>query len=500
MSDKYHSPYLENEYTPLKFADQSNDWIPLNITYGTIPPILNGYFLRNSSNPQHKPHHDYHWFDGDGYIQGVKFQSGKAFFKGKFIQTDKFLREQKEGKSLHGGLKSPLSANNRLKGIKDLLSFIFLGKNPFPNTSNTDLVYHHNTLFSLWMLCGNAYKIDPETLDTLGSYNFASPKNKHTGIAHGISAHPKVSPKDDTLFVMDFVHSWKRHSTPTLYLSSVSTDASEIKTQKIEVSGRHLLHDMAVTENYVIIADMPAEMSPLGLKYRHNKPARFGILRGDFQKIAHPKTQKQQDVLWFDDPSGCYIVHVINAYEEGDKIVLFALRKPHLELNRKLSNEITDVFDGYLHKWEFNLKTGEIENGTGTDMKPYFPIGSEFPTINEQYEGKKHQFSYLPSISRTPQFNFNAFSKYDHSTNTYTTYQLPKNVYLGEVRYVSRNNDQEDNGWLLTFVTDTREDPISTYLYIFDAQDISKGPLTILSIPVNIPIGFHTVWIDKTAT
>ena len=492
------SPYLQNEYKPVKLEEESEDWELLQLVHGEIPKGLNGYFLRNSSNPQFQPAHKYHWFDGDGFIQGVKLKNGKAYFKGRFIRTRKFIEENAREKSMYGGLNGPVSRNNFLATLRRLVSFVIHGKNPFPNTSNTDLVYHHNTLFSLWLMCDTAYKIDLHTLDTEGEYHFNTQQNQFQGVKHGISAHPKVCPKDDRLFVMDFVSSWKRKQKPHAYISSISHDSKEISTQRIQISGRHLLHDIAVTEHYVMLIDMPAEMSPLGLKYRRNKPSRFGVLRTDFKKMTDPKTKEETDIIWFDDPSGCYIIHIINAYEENDNIVLYALRKDYLEIKRKKSNEVTDVFDGYLHKWVLNLNTGEIENKTGEPLREYFPKGSEFPTINSKLEGLKHRFSYLPHISRTSTFNFDGFSRFDHNTNTYQQYNFPKHVYNGELRYISNPEFPEDEskGWLITYVHDYTESNGRVYIDIFDADKISQGPICRLLLPRLIPIGFHTTWVD----
>lgn len=498
MSTTKINPYLKNEYQPLKLQDELENWIELPILKGAIPVELAGYFLRNSSNPQFHPNNKYHWFDGDGYIQGCKFSRGKVFFKGRFIRTEKFLEEKAKGKSLYGGLRGPINKNNTFQSLQRLWHFVIGGKNPFPNTSNTDLVYHHQTLFSLWMLGGTPYKIDLETLETQGQYKFESPANNYKGLTHGAAAHPKVCPKDDTLFVMDFAPSWNRFKTPSLYLSSISKDATTIHTKKIKISGRRLLHDIAVTENYVLLLDFPATMTPWGLQYQQEQPARFGVVPCDFQKIKHPKTKQLEEVLWFDDPSGCYIIHVVNAYEEGNKIVLLALRKPYLNINKRATDKEGDVFAGHLHQWEFDLETGEISQQTGQSLRAHFPHGSEFPSINSHFEGLKNRYSYLPHVSATPLFNFDAFSKYDHANNSYSTYTFPKGMYTGELRFVPRQAAQkEDEGWLVTYVNDTRQGKNEAFLYVFDAQHIEEGPIAIAQIPVCLPIGFHTTWVNQ---
>ena len=488
--------YLQMEYAPVPVKAELDDWTEMELLEGEVPVELNGYFLRNSSNPQFTPANKYHWFDGDGFIQGIHLSGGKARFKGKFVRTRKFEREQKRRKSVYGGLRGPISQNDFVNSAARLSKFVLAGTNPFGNTSNTDLVFHNGRLLSLWMLCGEAYEIDLPSLETVGVCDFSNGRQR---VEHGVSAHPKTCPKDGTLFIMDFVSSWKRFEKPHLWVSSISEDGSEIKTRKFTITGRHLLHDMAVTENYVVLLDMPAAMTPLGMKYQREKGTHFGICRTDFSPIPDPETGEDKEIIWFSDPSGCYIIHVVNAYEENGKVILFALRKDQLKLSKNPKDSPGEVFCGYLHKWECDLKSGKIRHIVGESYREHYPVGSEFPVLNPSREGLKNRYSYLPGVAPQNRFNFDSFSKFDHEELEYEKVKYPKNWYVGEVRFVEHPNanGKEDKGWVLAFVHHLTKENSEAFFEIYDAENLGGGPVARLRIPVHIPIGFHTVWIDQ---
>ena len=51
----------------------------------------------------------------------------------------------------------------------------------------------------------------------------------------------------------------------------------------------------------------------------------------------------------------------------------------------------------------------------------------------------------------------------------------------------------EDDGYVVTFTTDTND--WKSYALIFDARDISVGPVAKIHMPHRMPAGFHTLWV-----
>ena len=66
--------------------------------------------------------------------------------------------------------------------------------------------------------------------------------------------------------------------------------------------------------------------------------------------------------------------------------------------------------------------------------------------------------------------------------------------YLGECIFVAKENGKdEDDGYVLSILTNGKEN--TSQFVIFDAKDISKGPISRLDIKgTNIPFGLHGSW------
>ncbi|MDE5107983.1 MAG: carotenoid oxygenase family protein, partial [Trichodesmium sp. St17_bin3_1_1] len=90
------NPFLSNNFAPIKEEITAED---LKII-GELPPDLSGMFVRNGPNPQFNPIGEYHWFDGDGMLHGVRINNGKASYRNRYVRTKKFQLENQEGKAV----------------------------------------------------------------------------------------------------------------------------------------------------------------------------------------------------------------------------------------------------------------------------------------------------------------------------------------------------------------------------------------------------------------
>ena len=66
---------------------------------GRLPPELDGMFVRNGPNPQFPPRGNYHWFDGDGMVHGVRVQGGAASYRNRYVRTAGWRAERRAGKA-----------------------------------------------------------------------------------------------------------------------------------------------------------------------------------------------------------------------------------------------------------------------------------------------------------------------------------------------------------------------------------------------------------------
>src|SRR5690606_4410895 len=115
-----------------------------------------------------------------------------------------------------------------------------------------------------------------------------------------------------------------------------------------------------------------------------------------------------------------YIYHVINAWEEGDEVVMDACRMLHpeppgarrgSELDRMLA---WLTMDARITRWRFDLATGRTRQ---LDLGDRLGDRScEFPTINSARAGQKTRYSYLMSIPAEPTIRFDGIIKHDNVT------------------------------------------------------------------------------------
>jgi carotenoid cleavage dioxygenase len=175
-----YGPLLTGVHAPISQELQLSD---LKLIKGSIPMDLNGVYLRAGPNARYAPNGRYHPFDGDGMVHSAHFENGHLVYRNRWVQTEGFVEEQAAGQATHYGIRETLKGRPD-KRLKD--------------TANTDIVGHRGKALALWYMSGDAYEIDPITLETLG---------KSQAIANSggkISAHAKVDEVTEEMMFFDY--------------------------------------------------------------------------------------------------------------------------------------------------------------------------------------------------------------------------------------------------------------------------------------------------------
>jgi carotenoid cleavage dioxygenase len=457
------NPYLTGKYAPVEKEITAEKLAVI----GEIPKDLNGVYVRNGPNPRYAPQGRYHWFDGDGMLHAVHIKDGQISYRNRYIHTEGFARESAAGQGLWTGIME--SRANNPAGM------------PLKDTANTDLLYHNGHLLALWYMAGKAYKVDACTLETLGFEDFEG-KFHNT-----MSAHAKVDDKTGELFFFDY-----GPRPPYMTYGVASADGQLTHLVPIDLPGPRSPHDMAITEHYSILFDLPffADPDALGkgrtkVRLHRDIPTRIGVI---------PRYGASDSIRWF-EAEPCYMYHTINAWEEGDEIVLDGCQvldpEPHgnggSALERMLSYLLVHA---RLYRWRLNLRTGEVKEGPLDDRN------TEFPTMNLARLGRPTRYAYNVSIPEASTLQFDGLVKYDTSTGRSETHWFGPGRYGSEAPFAPRANAQtEDDGYLLTFVHDERED--ISELLIIDAQNMTAEPVARVRLPQRVPLGFHATWVPE---
>ncbi|WP_298017304.1 carotenoid oxygenase family protein [uncultured Parasphingopyxis sp.] len=463
-------PYLNGAWAPNFEEHDASDMEVI----GTIPADLDGIYVRNTENPVHQPIGRYHPFDGDGMLHMMRFSNGTAEYKNRFVRTKDFEAEAEAGEALWAGFMEPTAKSKRPGcGIASHLR----------DSSSTDVLVRNGKILSTFWQCGEGYLLDPETLDTLGIEEWTP--------VDGLSAHPKLDATTGELMFFNY-----GGTAPYMHYGVVGAD-NELKHYiPIELPGTRLPHDMAISDNYSVLNDFPLFPIPEALENGYFVPQFVEGMKSRFAVL--PRYGSPEDVMWFEaEPT--YVLHWTNCWEDGDEVVLEGYFQkgplpPPLESmgdRYKLLAASIDLHSlrPHLHRWRFNLKTGETAEARVCDQEHV-----EFGNINPDRYGREHRYVYS-AHGKKGWFLFDGLVKHDLKAPTAEKVLFGEGRFGSEAPFVPRKGAiEEDDGYLVSFVTDMKRDRSECVVY--DARDLEQGPLCQVILPHRICSGTHATWAE----
>ena len=454
------NPYIRGFYAP---EPQEFTAIDLPVV-GELPKDLYGAFTRNGPNPARPPSGLHHWFDGDGMVHSIYFENGKAEYRNRYVRSADFVADLAGSCGAAGVLKPASRAR---------------GEKVYKDTANTDLVVHNGELMALWYISGTPVRIHPRTLDGMREETFGGKLPRH------VSAHSKVDPVSGEFVFFDYAL-----YEPWMSFGTVSKDNVLTHFSKVELPGPRLPHDMGLTENYVILHDLPVVFTERGLRNNlwqielRDQPARFGVV---------PRNGSGAQVRWFEtDP--CYIYHVINAWEDGEEVVMTACRmvpnglKPNTAYGPYASMVAVLNLHGVAVEWRMNMRTGQIKQRQIDDR-----IG-EFPVVNLDKASRKTRWSYHVAIAPGDMQRFDGLYKYDLQSGACQVHRYAEGCGGSEAGFAPRiGAADEDEGYVIVFVTDPSSD--RSEVQVLNSKTFEDGPIARVPLPGRVPAGFHGTWV-----
>ncbi len=467
----------EHPYRTGPWRPQTTEWKAddLQVVEGEIPADLDGVYLRNTENPVHPSLKNYHPFDGDGMIHVVGFRDGKAFYRNRFIRTDGLVAEEEAGHALWAGLAENPAAALRDDG--------WGARRRMKDASSTDVIVHRGTALTSFYQCGDLYRVDPFSAETVGKSSW------HGNFPHqwGVSAHPKVDDKTGELLFFNY-----SKEAPYMHYGVVDAADELVHYVDVPLPGPRLPHDMAFTQNYAILNDFPLFWEPEALakgahiaRFHPEMPSRFAVI---------PRRGSTADITWF-EAEATYTLHFVNAYEEGDEIILdgFFQGDPEPPDNglgdrwqRAFRFLALDRMQARLHRWRLNLVTGLVKEEQLSDTI------TEFGMVNSDYLTGDYRYVYA-ATGKPGWFLFDGLVKHDLKNGTEERYSLGEGVYGSETAMAPRVGGRcEDDGYLVTITSDMNED--ASYCLVFDAARVGDGPVCKLKLPERVSSGTHSTW------
>ena len=147
---------------------------------------------------------------------------------------------------------------------------------------------------------------------------------------------------------------------------------------------------------------------------------------------------------------------------------------------------------GRLCRWKFDL-----DKATDTFAQEFLDDqAAEFPRIDERRAGLEYRHGFYATAERRDVGDrgvFNGISHIDHETGRRRDWCLPGGDTISEPVFVARSDSAgEGDGFLLA--TAFRWDEKRSDLLVFDAGDVSQGPVAVANLDTRVPQGFHGIW------
>lgn len=447
---------------------------------GSLPAAIRGAFYQVSPDPQYPPllGQDI-FFNGDGMISAFFFADGKASLRRRYVQTARLLAQRREGRSLNGIYRNtytndPLAAANN-------------------TTANTAVLKYGDVLLAL-KEDALPYAMDPQTLETLGVYDWNGQIKSAT-----FTAHPKIDPLTGNLLA--FSYEAKGDATPDMAYFEISPDGKLLHEIWFEAPYAAMVHDCAVTPNYIVLPFIPLTVDVERMKrggqhfqWQPDLPQLFAVL---------PRRGSASDVRWFKGPADGFQGHTLNAFEENGLI--------HVDMPVTGGNVFyffpqedgfvpsPETLSSSLHRWTFDL------NATSDRVEPR-PLNNypcEFPRVDDRYIGQPYEHGFMLSFDPTRPYRaengpmpfqfFNLLTHFNLKTGVSDSWFAGDSECFQEPIFVPRSADApEGDGYVIALLNHIAD--YSSELVVLDSRDMAAGPVARIKIPLRMRMSLHGSW------
>ncbi len=427
-------PYLDGNFGPVTEEITAMDLALI----GSIPSELDGRFVRNGPNPRTEPDMDkHHWFLGEGMVHGIRLGDGKArWYRNRYVapadRTDIF-------------------------------------------GPNTHVIGHAGKTLAIVEGGPLPVELDDE-LNFLDTTNLG-------GLPSGFSAHPKLDPITGELHVA--AYHWPDQVDKIHY---VVVDAYGVVSKSIPIHAPKMpmIHDMALTQSYAAILDLPVAVNvemamqgyPFPFAWDREYESRVGLI---------PRTaSSSNEIIWCDvDP--IWVYHPMNSYDLDDGRVVIDVCEYDSMFDADRNGPLRDG-PPRLSRWTVDPVSQKVTRETLDDQT------QEFPRVSDAVATLPYRYGYTTGGDQESLDWFASTVKHDMDTQTSETRVHGSGREPGEPVFVPRDEaTAEDDGWLMMYVYDRQRN--GTDFVILDAQNICGEEVARVALPQRVPNGFHGSWI-----
>lgn len=323
---------------------------------------------------------------------------------------------------------------------------------------NTNVIRHAGRILAL-VETRLPVEVDAD-LKTIGSYDFGG------ALSESMTAHPRRCPRKGELLLFSY-----GASAPHLTFYRADPAGHIVHRAPVDVPAMTYMHDFAITERFAVFYDLPVLVgswrSPTPLRWEDSYGARFGLV-----------PREGGPVRWLDIPP-CTISHTLNAFEDGDRVIVDAVCAPRLMTMHQLC------------RFTLDLRTGQVEQRV---LDPRFV---DFPQLHPACVGRRNRLAYTTELCDFVPggFTWTVLRQHDLEAGTAIAHDFGPAWMPGECVVAPRGDDgDEAEAWVIVFLHE-RDGAAPSELAILDARDFAAPPVARVRLPTRVPFGLHGAWL-----
>ncbi len=480
MSDFSMMKHATGYFSPARFDAELFDCEVV----GKIPADLSGAFYRMHADWIYPPAHaDEASLSADGYMSMFRIRNGIVDYRGRYVRTERYQNQQVARRQLYGYYRNPYTDDPLVRDIE----------NPGRRTSaNTTPVILGGKLYAT-KEDSLPYRIDPNSLETIGVEDFGGRWHSQT-----FTAHPKLDSRTGETIAFGYEASGL--ASRDVLLCTFDAAGGITSEMRFEVPHTTMLHDIAITEQHVIV---PGGSAVTSLERLKDGKIHWGWdqSRDSFYAVIK-RGGKSSDIRWFRGPERS-IVHTANAWTARGKV--------YLDLPTADGNTwpfFPDIHGAAFHMHPNTLRrmTFDLESDSSECREEIlFPQEiTSFTRIDDRFAGTEHRYIYVQRADRSKPFGAflpddpraqpnNTLVRLDVRERSQLSFFVGETHIVQEPCFVARAGDHtEGAGYLLATVHNLRE--MRCELLILDAPTMTQIALVLL--PFRNASQVHGTWGD----
>ncbi len=445
---------------------------------GKIPADLNGAFYRTGPDAQYPLQAGNIPFDGEGHVSMFRFQNGRVNYKSRFVRNERYVAQEQAGKILFPMYRNPYLDDPTVKGKSR-------------GTHNTHIIHYKGQLLALKEDSPPA-AMDLNTLATVDPvYRFDGQLQSAT-----FTAHPKIDSRTGNLVA--FGYEAKGHGSHDVNVFEYTPDGRKVWEAWVKVPYVGMLHDFAVTENFIMFYVIPlafdaAQMERGGphWSWYSGQPTYFGFLRrgGD-----------GKDIQWIQGPERS-ATHMMGCFDDGKRLNV------DVEMSQSNPFPFMPMRDG--SRWDPIRGASRItrlsvdlskRRPKAYGMEVLYPnhLGA-LPRQDDRYNTVRYRYGFLPCPDPAPadpsKRPASCYARFDLDNRSSQLYRAPAGAQLAEACFAPRSKTAPEGSGYLMGVASHASEGGRADLVILDAERIDQGPIATVKLPTRIVGQIHGWWV-----